>query len=51
LGKTTYINTLFATTLKQQKSPSKRHEKQLEKTVDIEITKAGKKKQLLSLFF
>ncbi|KAI9264434.1 Septin-domain-containing protein [Sporodiniella umbellata] len=40
LGKTTFINTLFATTIKNYKIPEKRHAKQLEKTVDIEITKA-----------
>lgn len=42
LGKTTFINTLFATTIKNYKIPEKRHEKQLDRTVDIEITKAGK---------
>jgi septin family protein len=42
LGKTTFINTLFTTTIKDYKNPNKRHEKQLEKTVDILITKAGK---------
>ncbi|EIE86179.1 hypothetical protein RO3G_10890 [Rhizopus delemar RA 99-880] len=40
LGKTTFINTLFATTIKNYKIPEKRHEKQLDRTVDIEITKA-----------
>ncbi|KAG1056891.1 hypothetical protein G6F46_007920 [Rhizopus delemar] len=40
LGKTTFINTLFATTIKNYKIPEKRHAKQLDKTVDIEITKA-----------
>ncbi|KAI8372476.1 Septin-domain-containing protein [Blakeslea trispora] len=40
LGKTTFINTLFATTIKGFKSPEKRHEKQFERTVDIEVTKA-----------
>lgn len=43
LGKTTFINTLFATTIKNFKSPEKRHDKQLDKTVEIEVTKAGKK--------
>jgi cell division control protein 12 len=42
LGKTTFINTLFATTIKNYKSPEKRHVKQLDKTVEIDITKAGK---------
>lgn len=41
LGKTTFINTLFATSIKQDKTYENRNEKQLEKTVDIEITKAG----------
>ncbi|KAG1151435.1 hypothetical protein G6F37_001752 [Rhizopus arrhizus] len=40
LGKSTFINTLFATTIKNYKIPEKRHAKQLDKTVDIEITKA-----------
>ncbi|MBM6383506.1 MAG: hypothetical protein JSY10_05870 [Paenibacillus sp.] len=44
LGKTTFVNTLFSTTIKNFKSPEKRHNKQLDKTVEIEITKAGKKK-------
>lgn len=41
LGKSTFINTLFATTIKNYKSPEKRHDKQLDNTVEIEITKAG----------
>jgi cell division control protein 12 len=41
LGKSTFINTLFATTIKNYKVPEKRHEKQLDGTVEIEITKAG----------
>ncbi|KAI8329213.1 Septin-domain-containing protein [Chlamydoabsidia padenii] len=40
VGKTTFINTLFTTTIKDYKDPSKRHEKQLGQTVEIEITKA-----------
>ncbi|ORE06796.1 Septin [Rhizopus microsporus var. microsporus] len=40
LGKTTFINTLFATTIKNHKVHEKRHEKQLDRTVEIEITKA-----------
>ncbi|KAI8996879.1 septin [Pilobolus umbonatus] len=40
LGKTTFINTLFATTIKNYKAPSQRHKKQLDRTVEIEITKA-----------
>lgn len=42
LGKTTFINTLFTTSIKEYKNPAKRHEKQLDRTVEIEITKAGK---------
>lgn len=45
LGKTTFVNTLFSTIIKNFKSPEKRHNKQLDKTVEIEITKAGKKKK------
>lgn len=44
LGKTTFINTLFATTIKNHIVHEKRHEKQLDRTVEIEITKAGKYK-------
>ncbi|KAI7872061.1 Septin-domain-containing protein [Spinellus fusiger] len=40
LGKTTFINTLFMTCIKDYKNPQKRHEKQFERTVDIEVTKA-----------
>ncbi|KAI9484204.1 MAG: Septin-domain-containing protein [Benjaminiella poitrasii] len=40
LGKTTFMNTLFATTVKNYKVPEKRYEKQLDRTVEIEITKA-----------
>lgn len=43
LGKTTYINTLFTTTLKQHKDQAQRHAKQLDRTVEIEITKTGRK--------
>lgn len=32
---------LFTTSIKDYKEPSKRHEKQLGRTVEIEITKAG----------
>ncbi|SAM04168.1 hypothetical protein [Absidia glauca] len=39
-GKSTFINTLFTTSIKDYKEPSKRHEKQLGRTVEIEITKA-----------
>ncbi|CAG8596489.1 6450_t:CDS:2 [Paraglomus brasilianum] len=40
LGKTTFINTLFTTTIKEHKNQNKRHAKQTDKTVEIEITKA-----------
>jgi len=40
-GKTTFVNTLFTTTLKDPRDQSKRHEKQLDRTVEIEITKTG----------
>ncbi|KAI8393828.1 Septin-domain-containing protein [Radiomyces spectabilis] len=40
VGKTTFINTLFTTSIKDYKDPAKRHEKQLDRTVEIEITKA-----------
>ncbi|KAI9337832.1 Septin-domain-containing protein [Pilaira anomala] len=46
LGKTTFVNTLFATTIKNFKSPEKRHNKQLDKTVEIEITKAELEEKL-----
>lgn len=41
LGKTTFVNTLFTTTLKDHKDPAKRYSKQLDRTVEIEITKTG----------
>src|ERR1700753_2126310 len=40
LGKTTFINTLFSTTIKNYADHRKRHNKQIDKTVEIEITKA-----------
>ena len=40
LGKTTFINTLFSTTIKNYADHKKRHAKQMDKTVEIEITKA-----------
>ncbi|KAG0179296.1 hypothetical protein DFQ29_002269 [Apophysomyces sp. BC1021] len=40
VGKTTFINTLFTTSIKDYKNPVKRHGKQLDRTVEIEITKA-----------
>ncbi|KAI8880813.1 putative septin [Backusella circina FSU 941] len=40
VGKTTFVNTLFTTGIKNEKTLNKRHAKQIEKTVEIEITKA-----------
>ncbi|KAL1932353.1 hypothetical protein VTP01DRAFT_9409 [Rhizomucor pusillus] len=40
VGKTTFVNTLFTTTIKDPKKLEKRHAKQIDKTVEIEITKA-----------
>lgn len=40
MGKTTFINTLFSTTIKNYADHKKRHAKQVDKTVEIEITKA-----------
>ena len=40
LGKTTFINTLFSTTIKNYADHKRRHAKQIDKTVEIEITKA-----------
>ncbi|KAG2212377.1 putative septin [Mucor mucedo] len=40
VGKTTFVNTLFTTGIKNDKNLAKRHAKQIEKTVEIEITKA-----------
>lgn len=40
LGKTTFINTLFSTTIKNYADSRRRHAKQVDKTVEIEITKA-----------
>ncbi|KAG1139930.1 hypothetical protein G6F37_009390 [Rhizopus arrhizus] len=40
VGKTTFVNTLFTTGIKNYKNMNKRHAKQIEKTVEIEITKA-----------
>lgn len=40
LGKTTLINTLFATELCSPKNYNRRHQKQLDKTVEVEIIKA-----------
>lgn len=40
MGKTTFINTLFSTTIKNYADRRRRHNKQVDKTVEIEITKA-----------
>ena len=40
MGKTTFINTLFSTTIKNYADHKRRHAKQVDKTVEIEITKA-----------
>ncbi|KAI8594294.1 hypothetical protein EDD21DRAFT_421959 [Dissophora ornata] len=42
LGKTTFINTLFTTTIKAPKNHKRRNNKTAEKTVEIEIIRAGK---------
>lgn len=48
VGKTTFVNTLFTTGIKSEKNLAKRHAKQIDKTVEIEITKAGKVEAFLS---
>ncbi|KAI8068593.1 Septin-domain-containing protein [Gongronella butleri] len=40
VGKTTFVNTLFTAGIKDRKALHLRHEKQTEKTVEIDITKA-----------
>ncbi|KAL1918630.1 uncharacterized protein VTP21DRAFT_2652 [Calcarisporiella thermophila] len=40
LGKSTFINTLFTTTIKDYKDPKQRQQKQLDRTVEIDITRA-----------
>ncbi|KAG0168361.1 hypothetical protein DFQ28_006697 [Apophysomyces sp. BC1034] len=40
VGKSTFVNTLFTSAIKDAKQLSRRHAKQIEKTVEIEITKA-----------
>ena len=42
LGKTTFINTLFTTTIKPPKNHKRRFNKSTEKTVEIEIIRAGR---------
>lgn len=40
MGKTTWLNTLFSTTIKTYQDHRRRHQKQSDRTVEIEITKA-----------
>ncbi|KAF7732366.1 hypothetical protein EC973_005262 [Apophysomyces ossiformis] len=40
VGKTTFVNTLFTSSIKNPKQLTQRHAKQIEKTVEIDITKA-----------
>ncbi|KAK9360587.1 Septin-domain-containing protein [Lipomyces starkeyi] len=40
LGKTTFVNTLFSTTVKNYADNRRRHAKQTDRTVEIELTKA-----------
>jgi cell division control protein 12 len=42
VGKTTFVNTLFTSTIKEPKNLAKRQMKPPSKTVQIQITKAGK---------
>jgi len=49
LGKTTFINTLFTTTIKDYKNQKKRHAKQTDKTVEIEITKAELEEKMFNV--
>lgn len=41
LGKTTFINTLYTTLLKDKKIQDNRYSKQLEKTIEIDISRFG----------
>ncbi|OZJ02073.1 hypothetical protein BZG36_05059 [Bifiguratus adelaidae] len=49
LGKTTFINTLFTTSIKDYKEENKRHNKQLDRTVEIEITKAELEEKMFNV--
>ncbi|KAL9015183.1 MAG: hypothetical protein Q9173_000195 [Seirophora scorigena] len=49
LGKTTFINTLFSTTIKNYADHRRRHAKQVDKTVEIEITKAELEEKLFKV--
>lgn len=42
VGKTTFVNTLFTSTIKEPKNLAKRRSKAPSKTVQIQITRAGK---------
>lgn len=42
VGKTTFVNTLFTSTIKEPKNLNKRRTKAPSKTVQIQITRAGK---------
>lgn len=44
MGKTTFVNTLFTSTIKEPKNLNKRRTKAPSKTVQIQITRAGKDK-------
>lgn len=46
VGKTTFINTLFQTTLKEPRDQDSRYKKQLSQTIDIEETRTGKNKSI-----
>ncbi|KAI9227945.1 MAG: septin [Piptocephalis tieghemiana] len=49
LGKSTFINTLFTTTIVEYKDQRKRFQKQLEKTTDIQITKADLQEKMFRM--
>ncbi|RKP14115.1 Septin [Piptocephalis cylindrospora] len=49
LGKTTFINTLFTTTIVEHKDHRRRFQKQLEKTTDIQITKADLQEKMFQM--
>ncbi|KAH8556027.1 putative septin [Umbelopsis sp. PMI_123] len=49
VGKTTFVNTLFTTGIKEHKNHVKRHSEQLDKTVKIEITKAELEEKLFKV--
>ncbi|ORY03964.1 putative CDC12-septin [Basidiobolus meristosporus CBS 931.73] len=49
LGKTTFVNTLFTTTIKDYKSQAQRHAHQADKTVDITVTKAELEEKMFNM--